>query len=388
MKRTILSLLILLAGASALTAQELSVRGSAWYQLGQRELSYVTPSVLFPSVDVKLGWKLPHDADYFDAYGQPVGGLGLSYLMVGSMEFPYDSRLGDGVSLYGFFTAPIVRSGIFSLEYTIECGGAYLTHPYHPATNVDNHFYGSNLEFYLGGTLGARFRIWDGLSLGLEAGFRHISSGTWYVPNKGLTAIAPGVDMKYTFSETSRDARRFAIEKGIPEKTFRWGISVGAGGHECDGERRMNEALFRHPEDRPESFHRYLKANVGLEFFWRYAKCFATGLGLEFLYNGEAKDLRPIDQTLYDESDHVYSPYAGGVILLQEIYYRRFAVHGGVGLDIARHLGRFEDGGLLYQKLGLRYYMPGLDGAFLGFGVRLHKFVQSDYMEITLGKHF
>ena len=29
-----------------------------------------------------------------------------------------------------------------------------------------------------------------------------------------------------------------------------------------------------------------------------------------------------------------------------------------------------------------------LNGAFLGFGVRLHKFVQSDYMEITLGKHF
>jgi hypothetical protein len=91
---------------------------------------------------------------------------------------------------------------------------------------------------------------------------------------------------------------------------------------------------------------------------------------------------------MYGEPEAVYSPYAGGIILLQEIYYRRFAIHGGVGLDIARRLGRFQDGGGLYQKLGLRYYMPGLDGAFLGFGVRLHKFVQSDYMEITLGKHF
>ena len=387
MKKTVLSILILLVCAGALSAQEISVRGSAWYQLGQQELSYVTPSVLFPSVDLKVGWKLPHDAAYFDAYGQPVGGLGVSYLMVGSMEFPYESRLGDGVSLYGFFTAPIVRSGIFSLEYTIECGGAWLANPYHPVTNRDNHFYGGNLELYLGGTLGARFRFTDRLSLGVEAGFRHISSGTWYVPNKGLTAIAPGVDLKYVISETSRDARRYVIEPGIPEKTFRWGISVGAGAHECDGERRMNEIIYA-KGDAPLSFHRYLKANVGLEFFWRYAKCFATGIGLEFLYNGEAKDLQPIDKTLYNEADLVYSPYAGGVILLQEIYCRRFAVHGGVGIDIARRLGRFEDGGLLYQKLGLRYYMPGLDGAFLGFGVRLHKFVQSDYMEITLGKHF
>ena len=55
---------------------------------------------------------------------------------------------------------------------------------------------------------------------------------------------------------------------------------------------------------------------------------------------------------------------------------------------MARRLGRFENGGLLYQKLGLRYYAPGLDGPFFGFGVRLHKFVQSDYMEFTVGKHF
>ena len=164
MKKTVLSILILLVCAGALSAQEISVRGSAWYQLGQQELSYVTPSVLFPSVDLKVGWKLPHDAAYFDAYGQPVGGLGVSYLMVGSMEFPYESRLGDGVSLYGFFTAPIVRSGIFSLEYTIECGGAWLANPYHPVTNRDNHFYGGNLELYLGGTLGARFRFTDRLS--------------------------------------------------------------------------------------------------------------------------------------------------------------------------------------------------------------------------------
>ena len=150
----------------------------------------------------------------------------------------------------------------------------------------------------------------------------------------------------------------------------------------------MNDIIYLRAQDRPETFHYYLKANVGLEFLWRYAKCFATGIGAEFFYMGEAKDLKPIDDTLYGPSDDVYSPLAGGVILLQEIYYRRFAVHGGIGLNIARHMGRFEDGGLLYQKLGLRYYMPGLDGAFLGFGVRLHKFAQSDYMEFTIGKHF
>ena len=388
MKRIVLAILIFLACAGALSAQEITLRGSAWYQMGQRELSLVTPSVIFPSYDLKLGWKLPHDAAYFDSYGQPVGGLGVSFLNVGSMEFPYTSRLGDGAALYGFFTAPIVRSGIFTLEYTIECGGAWLSHPYHPVTNRDNHFYGGNLEFYLGGGVAALFRVSKGLSLGLEAGFRHVSSGTLYIPNKGLTALAPGAELKYTFSETSRDARRYVIEDGIPEKRFRWGVSVGAGAHACDGERRMNDIIYSRPEDRPETFHTYLKANVGLEFFWRYAKCFATGLGAEFFYMGEAKDLKPIDDTLYGPSDDIYSPYAGGIILLQEIYYRRFAVHGGIGFNIARHMGRFEDGGLLYQKLGLRYYMPGLDGAFVGFGVRLHKFAQSDYMEFTLGKHF
>ena len=388
MNRAFISLILLCACARFAPAQEVSVRGAAWYMMGQQELSLISSSVLFPSVDLKIAWKLPHDAAYFDAYGQPVGGIGLSYLMVGSMEYPYDSRMGDGLGLYGFFTAPIVRSGAFTLEYTVECGGAFLTQPYHPATNVRNHFYGGHLDFYLGGAVAARFRASERLSFGLEAGFRHISSGTWTIPNYGLTALTPGLDVKYSFSDHSRDARRYVIEDGIPEKRFRWGVSVGAGGHECDGERRMNEKLYSRAEDRPVDFHRYLKANVGVEFFWRYAKCFATGIGAEFFYNGEAKDLQPIDQTLYNEGDLVYSPYAGGIILLQEIYYRRFAVHGGIGVDVARRLGRFENGGLLYQKLGLRYYAPGLDGAFVGFGVRLHKFVQSDYMEFTVGKHF
>ena len=388
MKRTLLSILLLLGCAAALPAQEVTLRGSAWYQLGQQELSIITPSVIFPSYDLKLGWKLPHDADYFDRYGQPVGGFGLSYLNVGSMEFPGPSRMGDGVAFYGYFTAPAVRSGIFSLEYTIECGGAYLTHPFHPLDNPDNHFYGGSPEFYLGGGLAALFRIGKGLSLGLDANFRHISSGTIYVPNKGLTALAPGAELKYSFSEHSRDARRYVIEDGIPEKRFRWGVSVGAGVHASDGERRMNNIIYARPEDRPDHFHHYLRANVGLEFFWRYAKCFATGLGAEFFYLAGAEDFRPIDEALYGEARPVYSPVAGGVILLQEIYYRRFAMHGGIGVDLARRVGRYEDGGPLYQKLGLRYYAPGLDGAFVGFGVRLHRFVQSDYMEITFGKHF
>lgn len=388
MKRTVLSILLILCCAAALPAQELTLRGSAWYQLGQRELSLVTPSVIFPSYDLKLGWKLPHDADYFDRYGQPVGGIGFSFLNVGSMEFPGLSRLGDGAALYGFFTAPAVRSGIFSLEYTIECGGAWLAHPYHPVTNPDNHFYGGSAEFYLGGGLAAMFRIWDGLSLGLEANFRHISSGTLYVPNKGLTAIAPGANLRYSFSDHSRDARRYAIEDGIPEKRFRWGVSVGGGVHASDGERRMYNYIYRRPEERPDHFRHYLRANVGLEFFWRYAKCFATGVGAEFFYLGGAENLKAVDETLYGEAEASYSPLAGGVILLQEIYYRRFAIHGGIGVDLARRTGRFENGGGLYQKLGLRYYAPRLDGAFVGFSVRLHKFVQSDYMEITLGKHF
>lgn len=388
MKRTVLSILLLLCCAAVLPAQEITFRGSAWYQLGQQELSIITPSVIFPSYDFKLGWKLPHDAAYFDSYGQPVGGIGISFLNVGSMEFPGASRLGNGAAFYGFFTAPALRSGIFSLEYTIECGGAWLTNPYHPVTNPDNHFYGGSPEFYLGGGLAALFRVGKGLSLGVEAAFRHISSGTLYVPNKGLTAIAPGAELKYSFSDHSRDARRYAIEDGIPEKRFRWGVSVGGGFHSSDGERRMNNIIYYRPEDRPDHFHRYLRANVGLEFFWRYAKCFATGLGAEFFYLDGAENFRAVDEALYGVAEPAYSPLAGGVILLQEIYYRRFAIHGGIGVDLARRVGRYEGGSPLYQKLGLRYYAPGLDGAFVGFGVRLHKFVQSDYMEITVGKHF
>jgi len=388
MNRVLISLTLLCACARVASAQELTFRTSLSFLTDRTEIRKMSPSVSYPAFDLKLGWKLPRDASYSGAYGEPVGGIGLSYLLPGTMEFESGSRMGNGVSLYGFFTAPIVRSGPFRLEYTLELGGAYLKDPFHPATNPLNLSYGNSLEYYLGGGLAALFRIGGRLSAGVEAGFRHYSSGCWFVPNRGLTSFAPAVDVKYTFSESTRDARRFSIGEGIPEKTLRWGVSVGAGGHQCDGERKMHRVLYRDPEDRPTSYQRYLKGNVGLEVFWRYSRFFATGLSGELLYLSEAKSLKAVDEALYDESDHRYSPLAGGVILLQEIYYRRFAVHGGVGVYLGRHMGREADAGPLYQKLGLRYYTPHLDGAFVGFSVRLNRFVQSDYMEFTVGKHF
>lgn len=388
MNRVLFSLFLLCACARFAPAQEVTFRSSLSFLVDKVEIQKMTPSVSYPAFDLKLGWKLPSDADYYGAYGEPVGGFGISYLLPDTMQYDGDSRMGNGVSLYGFFTAPIVRSGAFSLEYTLELGGAYLKDPYHPVKNPLNLSYGNSLEYYLGAGVGAMFRLGNHLSLGAEASFRHYSSGCWHIPNRGLTSIAPGVNVKYTFSESTRDARRYVIEDGIPEKTFRWGVSVGAGGHQIDGERKMYRALYRNPEDRPATFQRYLKGNLGLEFFWRYSRFFATGLGGELLYMSEAKALGPVDEVLYPDSDETYSPLAGGVILLQEIYYRRFAVHGGIGVYLGRHMGREADSGPLYQKLGLRYYAPQLDGAFVGFSVRLNRFVQSDYMEFTLGKHF
>lgn len=390
MKRLLwlLPLVLSVCCACPLGAQELIVRGAANFHFDARKVQQISPTPAFATVDLKLGWRLAEDEEFARLYNGPHGGVGVSYSLLGRMEYPYGSRMGDGVSLYGFFMRPLVRSGWFQLGYLLELGGSYLASPYDQVSNPLNNFYSSSFLIYLAGSVYASAQLSPHWAIGVEAGARHNSSGCLAVPNRGLSSGMVAFDVKYTIAERKEPLHVEDSPTQIINKPFRWGFFAGGGVHQCMEEMYRDRQLYPDPQTRPREYTRWFKGSVGLEAFWRYGRRLATGLGAEFFYYSDAESLRQVDAVRHPGEQGQYSSFAVGLLLLQEVYYRHVAAHGGVGVYLDRRMGLSDNFGSFYQELGMRYYPERLNGFFVGFNVRLHYLTVSDYMEITIGKHF
>jgi hypothetical protein len=133
------------------------------------------------------------------------------------------------------------------------------------------------------------------------------------------------------------------------------------------------------------------------EFMYRYAPRYATGLGLDLFYSSNMKELEASDRIVYgDEAvDNCpgYCPISVGISVVQEIYWRNFAVHIAIGAYPFRHKGvngpeakeaGDRERGWHYEKAGLRYYIPKAHNLFFGFGIKSHS-IKAEYLEFSTG---
>lgn len=115
-------------------------------------------------------------------------------------------------------------------------------------------------------------------------------------------------------------------------------------------------------------------------------------------YSSNMDELKAADIILYGEeavkNSPGYAPVSLGIAVVQEIYWRNFAVHIAVGAYPYRHKGvndkelndRYDDRerGWHYEKAGFRYYFPKLGDTFLGFSIKSHS-IKAEYLEFSLG---
>ena len=115
-------------------------------------------------------------------------------------------------------------------------------------------------------------------------------------------------------------------------------------------------------------------------------------------YSSNMKELEAADRILYGDDvvnrSPGYSPFSLGVAVVQEVYFRNFAVHVAIGAYPYRHKGvndkmlneKFEDRerGWHYEKAGFRYYFPKLADTFVGFAIKSHS-IKAEYLELSVG---
>ena len=336
------------------------------------------------SFDAALVWKTS-DTQASEMYGNPRIGVGVSYTNLGAIDCVEGSSLGDSFTLYGTFMRDFLSLGPVRSGYSIQFGGAYMTHPYHKTDNPLNVLYGGPFTFHIKGGLYLLADITPRWSIGAEVAFKHNSACRLIIPNRGINAICYSFTSSYSFGgKTVKPGLRIKDDSPLNRK-IRFALFASGGIHKCMAEWEADQLLS--PQERPDYYTPWFKGSIGAEAIWRYCARTSSGLQLELHYLGNMEALRRSDAAMYGEraKDAEYSPLSPGIGFVQDLYFGSWALGGGFGVYLYRKVGIHENRGPFYQKVHLRYYPPFLPSCFAGIALRAHKFNRADYLEFTLG---
>ena len=302
---------------------------------------------------------LPSDSDAFaQDYNYPILSCGFRFgdyndvtmhkdpsVAWGKAEtLDYNSRMGCIYTLYGSFIRPLLRTRHWMLDYSLSSGVGYCTRPYSTDDNADNELIGSPWSVFFGAGVHATYTVaphW-GVRAGIE--FMHHSNGALDRPNKGANVLAPSLALVYfpydynmkfpkhadlsRFSSFTRPYWYLDFGIGIGGKTLfeewnktQYGTDPGAKGY------------------RTSHFNVYATLSAQADVMYRYARRWASGLGIDLFYGEYAFRVRTIEEQ--DGVNCEHSPWSVGIAAKHEVFYHNLSLAFSVGYyPIARWANR------------------------------------------------
>lgn len=301
---------------------------------------------------------------------------------------PHASQMGQVVAVYGSFSRPLLRTPHWQLGYALEEGLAYNTHPYSSPDNLDNELTGSHLLLYVGASVYAAYRLDARWTLRGDLAFRHVSNGAMNRPNKGANWLAPTLSVQYALDETAP----IATPKGTsaPFRPYWYsqiGLSLGTRTLLEEWLRTQYNTPPNHPDYRTSHFRLYPTLNLQADVMRRYARRWASGVGVDVFFLPYVSRLRELDGGAASRWKH--SPWSLGVAAKHEAFYGPLSLYLSLGYYLHRHTGSQQehDETPYYERIGLRYRLPRLQGWSVGVGVKAHR-TKADFTELTLAYDF
>ena len=343
---------------------------------------------------------LPSDHDsYAKDFNYPSLSIGLRYTMNNRVSFhrtpdlawdkieevPYDSRLGNTLSLYGTFQRAIHRKRHWETSYSLSGGIGYTNKWYNKDNNIDNDFIGTPVLIYFGAGIHQTYRFareW-GVRASLE--FVHHSNGALYRPNKGSNCVGPSVGIVYyPYYETF--IREHGSFQSAPFKKFLYlDLTVGIGAKTLVEDWQITQ--FRTPKTDPNyrtgDFKRYTTYSLQANLMYRYARRWASGIGIDAFYNTYAPHIEQLEQKEGNNID--CKPWSFGIAGKHETFFHNLSVNVALGTYLYRRMGSIdrELGGRIYERIGVNYSFPSLNGLKLGINVKAHT-TKADFTELVI----
>ena len=327
------------------------------------------------------------------AWNYPVFGIGLSYNTLSDVKFKSaHGHYSDMVTAYGVMSRDLVRTGHFSFGYDVSTGLSYSDSYYNPLDNGANWFFSSPVLIFVSGGGHLAWMPGSRIEFIADISVRHNSSARFAYPNGGLNYWGGGLSARYHFHGRKDLRGNVFTEPKVPAELYRrgWSLEVYAGGgvHKCAAEWNAAKKTMTKEEFASASLRKWPMASLSADLIYRAGGRFGLGLTVDGFYNSNTDRLKWSDEVVYGEEavaeSKGYAPLSLGGGLVQEVFYKEFALYVQEGLYAYRHMGIHGDHGRLYERAGVRYYPHSLAPFFFSACIKAHKF-KADYLDFTVG---
>ena len=399
-----------IASAQVRNGSNMVISGQGWYGYDIEKLHPNQTTFGYMTYDLGVGFQTEPESGnlYAKQFGYPIISVGFSVARMGHFQFSDHTKFPNLYSLYGSFERSLLRREHFSLGYQFDFGGTYNPGKYDPVQNPGNNWLSAPFMAYFGVGAFAKVHIGKRWEIGADFMFRHYSNGRLALPNEAINAIGGGIFARYRLSDYE-----YSKYTGKPKKVqeydrgMQYMITLGGAVHTCQAEWNVF-AYEDHLSDNPvpknptkeeaASLKAHPKFSLSFDALYRYSLRYATGLGVDMFYSSNMKELEAADRILYGDAavdaSPGYSPISIGLAVVQEVYWKNFAVHVAIGAYPYRHKGvndkelneKLDDRerGWHYEKAGVRYYFPKLGDTYVGFAIKSHS-IKAEYLEFSVG---
>lgn len=300
----------------------------------------------------------------------------------------YTSKLGNFLTLYGTFNRPLYRSKHWQWGYYLGTGIAYTSLKYNQKNDIDNEYIGSHLNIYFNAGLYGQVKIAKEWSVKGGLDFAHHSNGAMARPNKGANYFGPFVGLVYEPQQATSPIAKRNTEATQPfQKYWFTEFTLGLGGKTLLEE--WLQTQFNTPQGQPdyrkEHFTYYGAYSFHTHLLYRYARRWASGIGVGLFYGEYAHRIARMDKE-NGHTDEKHSPWSASIEARHEVYYGNVSVRLTLGYYLYRHMGYSANHGLEYpyhEQVGVFYSFPKLKGLTLGFSVNAHA-TKADFTELQL----
>ena len=300
----------------------------------------------------------------------------------------YTSKLGNFLTLYGTFNRPFYRSKHWQWGYYLGTGIAYTSLKYNQKNDIDNEYIGSHLNIYFNAGLYGQVKIAKEWSVKGGLDFAHHSNGAMARPNKGANYFGPFVGLVYDPQQATSPIAKRNTEATQPfQKYWFTEFTLGLGGKTLLEE--WLQTQFNTPQGQPdyrkEHFTYYGAYSFHTHLLYRYARRWASGVGVGLFYGEYAHRIARMDKE-NGHTDEKHSPWSASIEARHEVYYGNVSVRLTLGYYLYRHMGYSANHGLEYpyhEQVGVFYSFPKLKGLTLGFSVNAHA-TKADFTELQL----
>ena len=300
----------------------------------------------------------------------------------------YTSKLGNFLTLYGTFNRPLYRSKHWQWGYYLGTGIAYTSLKYNQKNDIDNEYIGSHLNIYFNAGLYGQVKIAKEWSVKGGLDFAHHSNGAMARPNKGANYLGPFVGLVYEPQQaTSPIVKRNAEDTQPFQKYWFTEFTLGLGGKTLLEE--WLQTQFNTPQGQPdyrkEHFTYYGAYSFHTHLLYRYARRWASGVGVGLFYGEYAHRVARMDKE-NGHTDEKHSPWSVSIEARHEVYYGNVSVRITLGYYLYRHMGYSANHGLEYpyhEQVGVFYSFPKLKRLTLGFSVNAHA-TKADFTELQI----